>query len=330
MRIATLTMNPALDVHATAPSVRPTHKIRTVGDRTDPGGGGINVARVLRALGADEWADVMADVLVGGATGVLLEELLTESGMHWQALPIRGRTRISINVLDQASGLEYRFVPEGPLVSPEEWGAALQVIERSEATWLVASGSLPRGVPCDFYARCCAIARRRGQKFVLDTSGPALRAAAVAGGAELLKMSLGELEFLAGNPLPDITLQEREINRLLRAGAANRIAVSLGADGAILASVSDFVRLPALPVEARGAVGAGDSFLAGLVFGLARGWTERDSLGLALAAGAAAVSTVGTAQVNREEVEALFEEWRRTGSAYQTGACVSDGVRVSA
>ena len=143
-------------------------------------------------------------------------------------------------------------------------------------------------------------------------------------------MSLGELEFLAGNPLPDVTLQEREINRLLRAGAANRIAVSLGADGAILASESDFVRLPALPVEARGAVGAGDSFLAGLVFGLARGWTERNSLGLALAAGAAAVSTVGTAQVNREEVEALFEEWRRTGAAYQAGACVSDGVRVSA
>jgi 6-phosphofructokinase 2 len=313
MRIATLTMNPALDVHATAPSVRPTHKIRTSGERMDPGGGGINVARVLRELGAD----VVADVLVGGATGVLLEELLTESGMHWKALPIRGRTRISMNVLDQASGLEYRFVPEGPLVSAEEWGAALQVIERSKAEWLVASGSLPRGVPCDFYARCCTIARRRGQKFVLDTSGPGLRAAAVAGGAELLKMSLGELESLAGNALQDITLQEREINRLLRAGAARRIAVSLGADGAIVASETDFVRLPALPVEARGAVGAGDSFLAGLVLGLARGWTERDSLGLALAAGAAAVTTVGTAQVKRDEVEALFEKWRRAG------ACVS-------
>ncbi len=74
MRIATLTMNPALDVHATAPSVRPTHKIRTTGDRTDPGGGGINVARVLRALCPNGDFEIVADVLVGGATGVLLEE----------------------------------------------------------------------------------------------------------------------------------------------------------------------------------------------------------------------------------------------------------------
>jgi 6-phosphofructokinase 2 len=305
MRIATVTLNPALDIHSTAPAVRPTHKIRTVDEHVDPGGGGINVARVLHAMDAD----VVALVLVGGTTGVLLEELMTETGVRWQALPIGGRTRMSLNVLDRQTGLEYRFVPEGPLVEPDEWAAVLKALEHIDAHWIVASGSLPRGVPPDFYARCAEVAKRRGQKFVLDTSGPALRAAA-AGGAELLKLSLGELESLAERPLPDTTSQEREINLLLRSGAARFVSVSLGADGAILASRNNLVRLPALPVQHRGAVGAGDSFLAGLVLGLASGRPERDALGYGLAAGAAAVSTYGTARVSKTEIEERFRSWR--------------------
>src|SRR4051794_27297883 len=120
MRIATLTLNPALDIHSVASEVRPTHKIRTVDEQVDPGGGGINVARVVHALGGD----VVAVVLVGGTTGILLEELLTETGIRWQALPIRGRTRMSLNVLESLTGLEYRFVPEGPLVTCDEWQSA--------------------------------------------------------------------------------------------------------------------------------------------------------------------------------------------------------------
>ncbi|MBS0639229.1 MAG: 1-phosphofructokinase family hexose kinase [Acetobacteraceae bacterium] len=310
MRIATLTLNPAIDVHSTAPAVRPTHKIRTTDEHLDPGGGGINVSRVLHALGAN----TLALILVGGATGVMMEEMLTATGVPWQALPIRGQTRISLNVLDRQSGQEYRFVPEGPLVEPQEWEAALRAIEQVEAEWIVASGSLPRGVPADFYARCAEIARRRGQKFGLDTSGAALRAAATSG-VELLKLSLGELESLADRPLPDNALQEREVNLLLRAGAARVIAVSLGGDGAILATAAGLTRLPALPVRHRGAVGAGDSFMAGLVYGLSRGWPERNCLGYALAAGACAVSTYGTARVRREEVEAQFDAWRREQAA---------------
>ncbi|MFL5286861.1 MAG: 1-phosphofructokinase family hexose kinase [Rhodopila sp.] len=306
MRIATLTMNPALDIHSLAPEVRPTRKIRTVDEHIDPGGGGINVARVIHALGGD----VLAVVLVGGTTGVLLEELLTETGISWQALPIRGRTRISLNVLERQTGLEYRFVPEGPLVQPDEWQAALDTLQEIEADWIVASGSLPRGVPCDYYARCANIAKRRGQKFVLDTSGTALRAAASTGGAELLKLSLGELEYLTQRPLTDAAAQEREINLRLRTGVARSIAVSLGADGAVLATEAGITRLPALPVESRGAVGAGDSFLAGLVLGMSRGWLDRDASGFALAAGAVAVSTAGTARVSRADAEALFQTWR--------------------
>jgi 6-phosphofructokinase 2 len=303
LRIATLTLNPAVDMACTAATVRPTHKIRTTDDRLDPGGGGINIARVVHALGAD----VLALIMTGGVTGRLVEELLDEAGVRWRALPIRGRTRISLNVHERNSGLEYRFVPEGPLVEPDEWGAALEVLRNLEADWIVASGSLPRGVPADFYAQAAAIVTRRERKFVLDTSGAALRAA-VGQGLELLKLSLGELEFLIGHEVRDPRLQEKEVVSLVRAGAANMVAVSLGRDGAILGSSDGISRVSAPTVQECSAVGAGDAFLASLVLGLARGISQREALALGVAAGAATVSTYGTAQVGRADVEALYRQ----------------------
>jgi 6-phosphofructokinase 2 len=302
-RIATLTLNPAVDLASTAASVVPTHKVRTFKERFDPGGGGINVARVIHVLGGD----TLALVMTGGITGRLVEELLDDAGVQWQALPIRGRTRISLNVHDRMSGLEYRFVPEGPNVEPDEWNGALKILHQVGGEWIVASGSLPRGVPADFYAQAAVIAEQRGQKFVLDTSGAALRAA-VGHGIELLKLSLSELEFLIGRELPDLQSQEKETASLIRSGAARMVAVSLGRNGAILGTREGVRRLPAITVEERNAVGAGDSFLAGLVFGLARGLSHREALELAIAAGAASVATYGTAQVRRADVEVLYRK----------------------
>lgn len=260
---------------------------------------------MVHALGGD----ALALIMTGGVTGRLVEELLDEAGVKWQALPIRGRTRISMNVHDRQSGLEYRFVPEGPNVEQDEWNGALDILRETEAEWIVASGSLPRGVPADFYARAAAIASRRGQKFVLDTSGPALRAA-IGHGMELLKLSLGELEFLIGRELQDPRSQEKEAASLVRSEAARMIAVSLGREGAILATSEGVSRLPAVKVEESSAVGAGDSFLAGLVLGLARGVSDREALALGIAAGAASVTTYGTARVRRSDVEAIYRQLR--------------------
>jgi 6-phosphofructokinase 2 len=302
-RIVTLTLNPAVDLASTAASVVPTHKVRTFEERFDPGGGGINVARVVHVLGGDTRALVMT----GGITGHLVEELLDEAGVQWRALAIRGRTRISLNVHDRKSGLEYRFVPEGPNVETDEWNRALKILQEVEGEWIVASGSLPCGVPADFYAQAAVIAEGRGQKFVLDTSGTALRAA-LGHRIELLKLSLSELEFLIGRELHDLQSQEKETASLIRSGAARMIAVSLGRDGAILGTQEGISRLPAMKVEECSAVGAGDSFLAGLVFGLARGVSHREALALGIAAGAASVATYGTAQVRRADVEALYRK----------------------
>ncbi len=313
-RIVTLTLNPAVDLACTAPYVRPTHKIRSFGERFDPGGGGINVARVVHVLGGD----ALALVMTGGLTGRLVEEMLDEATVPWQALPIRGRNRVSLNVHDQESGLEYRFVPEGPAVSEDEWRSVLAVLEQIEAEWVVASGSLPPGVPDDFYARAAAIAAHRGQKFALDTSGAALRAAANQEIA-LLKLSLGELEFLVERNLSEPASQEEAVRRLIDGGSARMVAVSLGAEGALLVTRNGATRLPALPVEERGAVGAGDSFLAGLLLGLVRGWPEQQALRFALAAGAAAVANYGTAQVARNHVEALYRSFAGDGAMATEG-----------
>src|ERR1700756_1017734 len=164
-RIVTLTMNPALDIACLAPAVKPTHKIRSTGEQLDAGGGGINVAKVVHSLGGN----TLALVMTGGSPGRICEALLDEAGVPWQSMPISGRTRICFNVQEQATGLEYRFVPEGPLIAGDEWAGALQRLHDEDGAWVVASGSLPRGVPEDFHAQVADIVEAAGRQFALDT-----------------------------------------------------------------------------------------------------------------------------------------------------------------
>ncbi|MFZ6764741.1 MULTISPECIES: 1-phosphofructokinase family hexose kinase [Acetobacterales] len=301
MRISTLTLNPTIDLACEAEKVRPVRKVRTFDERQDPGGGGVNVARVVRELGGE----TLAMVLVGGVTGHFLEELLEEIGVPHRSIPIAGRTRISQTVLDRSLGEEFRFVPEGPEVAEAEWQAALAALEElPEGEWLVASGSLPRGVPEDFYARAGAIARRRGLRMVLDTSGAALRAG-VGPEIELIKPSLGEFESLVGRELRGEGDLEAAAREMLGRGIARRIAVTLGKDGALLAWEGGLRRLDALPVTVRGAVGAGDSFVAAMTLALARGAGDEDAFAWGVAAGAAAVSNAGTAHPTEADVRRL-------------------------
>ncbi|MBP0493947.1 1-phosphofructokinase family hexose kinase [Pararoseomonas indoligenes] len=299
--ITTLTPNPTIDLACEAEKVRPIHKIRTTEERHDPGGGGVNVARVVQELGGR----ALAVVLSGGVTGRFLEELLEEGGVPHRGVPVSGLTRISQTVMERSSGQEYRFVPEGPEVTEAEWKAALATMEEVEADWMVGSGSLPRGVPEDFHARLAALAGKRGLPFVLDTSGAALRAAVEAGGIALAKPSLGEFEALVGRKLENEGDQQRAAVELVRSGKVGILAVTLGRDGAMLATEEGALRLPALPVEVKGAVGAGDSFLAAMTMALSDGRPAAEAFAWGVAAGAAAVSSAGTAHPRRADVEAL-------------------------
>jgi 6-phosphofructokinase 2 len=298
--ILTLTLNPAIDIACAAAQVVPQHKLRTHGERMDPGGGGVNVARVLHELGAP----ATAMILSGGVFGRHLEALIAAEGVACHPIPIAGNTRIAMTVHDEAAGAEYRFVGEGPQVQPAEIEAVAQALAQADAEWLVISGSLPRGIATDMLARLVRVAHEAGRRVVLDTSGPALRAA-LGHGLALIKPSLREFEELVGHPLPTEAAQDEAALRLVREGAAERIAVSLSADGALLATQAGIVRRPAIPVKAIGTVGAGDSFLAARTLALARDEAPESALAWGLAAGAAAVMSTGTARPKRATIEAL-------------------------
>lgn len=307
--VATLTLNPAIDGSSHAARVRHTQKVRTDSERFDPGGGGINVARVLVRLGSDAEAICLA----GGVTGPVLGGLLDRVGLRYRMIPIAGDTRVSLAVHERESGREYRFVPQGPLVGEEEWQRCFDEVSGLDCRWLVLSGSLPRGVPDDFYARIAQIARKRDVRVVLDTSGPALKAALDGGGFHLVKPSLGEMEQFAGRPLGRRSALEKAAMGIVASGGAEIVAVSLAHRGALLAWANGVEILPAIPVEAKSAVGAGDSFVAGMTHALAAGWRVPDAFRLGIAAGTAAVLTPGTDLCHRPDVERMAAMLGLTG-----------------
>jgi len=304
MNIATLTLNPTLDVSFAVDKVFHTHKMRGRDERHAPGGGGINVARVFVRLGGI----ARCYYLSGGPTGVALDGLLDLHLLVRRKIPIEGETRVSTTVFETESRREYRFVTDGPEVSPEEWQQCLDALAEAECDYIVASGSLPRGVPGDFYARVARQAKERGIRFVLDSSGTGLSEGLAGGNVFLVKPSIGELRALTGRELAsDEEIAEAALAIVGRGEAVN-VAVTMGRDGALLANAGGTLRLPAIEVEVASAVGAGDSFLAGMVHALASGRKVEDAFRFGIAAGTAAILTPGTDLARPADITRLYEQ----------------------
>ncbi len=305
MTILTVTVNPSIDVACSVDRVQHTHKMRTSAESYAPGGGGVNVARVLTRLGAE----VTACYFAGGVSGPVFDALLKAEGVDARCIPIADDTRMSFDVYEEASGNEYRFVPQGPHFSPAELAALERVVAEARADWLVLSGSLPPWVPADLYVRLKALAAPHGTRFALDTSGEALKVAMAAGGWDLVKPSLGEFAALTGEPFSDAepsAIGKRAV-ALVREGAVKRIAVSMGHRGALLATAEGYRCCSAIPVEAKSAVGAGDSFVAGMVDALARGESDERAFRAGVAAGTAAVLTPGSNLAHPEDIARLCD-----------------------
>jgi 6-phosphofructokinase 2 len=302
-RVATLTLNPAIDGSCEADAVFPTHKVRTHQERYDPGGGGVNVARVLARLG--EVVEVV--YCAGGATGALLDELLDIHGLERHRIAIADHTRQSLAVFERDTGKEFRFVPDGPLLSEAEWRAAYDHCAGLDHGWLVASGSLPRGVPVDFYARLASAVAGRDMRLVVDTSGPALAAAIAHGGLFLVKPSQGEFEALVGRKLDGAQAVGEAAMALVRSGKAEHVAVTLGHEGAVLAHAGGVIIRPALEVAVKSATGAGDSFVGGMVHGFLRGEDAAGAFRWGMAAGTAAVLSPGTDLCHPDAVRHIWQ-----------------------
>lgn len=303
-RIATLTLNPAMDLAVRTPRVVATEKLRCSAPRHDPGGGGINVARVVSTLGGDALAVYPA----GGPFGEMLRRALDAIGLAHLPVAISGDTRESFTVDEQASGLQYRFVLPGPRLSEQErlgCLAALRGLHPAPA-YLVVSGSFTPGIEPSFFDELLALAGQVGARLVVDLSGEPLAYAARRGGAYLIKPSLNELASLIGRMPESEREQEGALRELIAAGAAEVIVLSLGAAGALYASGDRLERIAAPSVPMVSAVGAGDSMLGAVVLALAQGRELGDAVRYGVATGAATVMRPGTQLCLREDVERLF------------------------
>lgn len=299
-QFVTFTPNPALDVSTSVDHLVDAHKLRCEAPLMHPGGGGINVARVLHRLGAE----VLAVYPAGGPNGERLHRLLQGEGVHDLRLPIAQETRENFSVHERDTGREYRFVLPGPSLISEEWQACLNQLAAASPAWIISSGSLPPGVNTDGHAQVARVAKGLGARMVVDSSGEALRAA-LEEGVWLVKPSLRELSELTGTALSSTPLQRQAALQLIERGQAQMVALSLGAEGAMLVTATQAFKAQALNVPVSSSVGAGDSFLAALVWALARQSDLQYVLANAMAAGAAAVMRAGTLLCQPEDIEIL-------------------------
>jgi 6-phosphofructokinase 2 len=294
----------------------PEHKLNCEPPKVEPGGGGINVARGLRRLGLAARAVFVA----GGPPGEYLSQLVAEEGIEGQPVPVAAWTRENLTVVDHATNQQYRFGMPGATLTDEEQAQVLaQLAALTPAPdVLVASGSLPPGVPPEFMGRLARWARGAGIKLVVDTSGEALQCA-VNEGVYLLKPNLSELSRLAGVQELDSESAAQAAQALIAQGKCEIVVVSLGPNGACLVTRDGQDYIPAPAVKKRSTVGAGDSLVAGMVFALSQGRPVHEAARMGVACGTAATMNPGTELFHPADAERLFQ-WLLQQLSYRAAA----------
>ena len=302
--IVTITLNPVIDKSSSVEHVIAERKLYCKPPRFEPGGGGVNVSRAIKKLGGRSLLLYPA----GGLTGKRLQELLDDEGLNHRPFPIEGVNRESLVILEESTGRQYRFGMPGPQVQKKEWEQFLDGLSAIEPSpdYLVASGSLPPGVPADFYAQVARIGKNWRAKTIIDVSGEALEQA-LQERVYLIKPNVREFRELVGKDIKEESQIKAEAQKMVKSGRCEVLVISLGAAGALMVSeeISEHVLPPTVPIISK--VGAGDSMVAGIVLSLARGNPLRESVLFGVAAGTAAVMTPGTELCRREDAERLFK-----------------------
>ena len=304
MKIVTLTISPALDKSTTIERLQPEKKLRCEKPSYEPGGGGINVSRAIKILGGESLTIYAA----GGPEGDRIERLLEKEGLNQQRIKIQEATRENLLVMESSTNSHFRFGMPGTELSEGELEKCLDAIRDlpKEVEYLVASGSLPPGAPEDFYGKIAQIAKERGIKCVIDTSGKALLKAAEAGVC-IMKPNLSELSALAGKEKITGMEQEEIARKIISEGKAEILIVSLGARGAMLVTKDRLEYVVPPTVKQSSTVGAGDTMVAGIILSLSRGEDVHDAIRWGVAAGTAATMTPGTELCRKKDVEEIFD-----------------------
>jgi 6-phosphofructokinase 2 len=304
MKIVTLTFSPCIDKTTSVADLIPEKKLRCSEPALDPGGGGINVARAVKKLGGEAKAIYPS----GGCTGQLFDKLLADEHVPCTIIRSTNETRENFIVVEEATGDQYRFGTPGTYLYESEWRDCIKAVdeEAQDAEFIVASGSLPPGVPVDVFVELAGIARKRNTRFIVDTSGDALKHA-INAGVFLVKPNLNELGALTGEPVAGTEQIAAAARKLIQMYACEVVVVSMGSAGAMMVTKEHAEKIPTPKVEVKSTVGAGDSMVAGIVLRLTRNSGLLEAVQYGVACGSSATMNPGTELCKKEDADMLFQ-----------------------
>ncbi|MEO6329021.1 MAG: 1-phosphofructokinase family hexose kinase [Ginsengibacter sp.] len=301
--IITITFNPCIDKSTSIPSLAPEKKLKCSKATFEPGGGGINVARAIKKLGGEATAIYPA----GGYSGKFLQVLLERENLKSLVVETTHHTRENMIVLDLSANQQYRFGMPGQELFQTEWEKCLQLLEENNSAYIIASGSLPPGVPPEIFHMIGKIAEKQNRKLIIDTSGDALKSALLAK-AYLVKPNLGELSKLAGVEELGYNDISNAARKLINETGCKIFLVSMGSSGAMLITKDESYVVTAPPVKRQSTVGAGDSMVAGVVLSLSNGKSLKEAIHYGVASGTAATINPGTELCKLHDVKRIYEQ----------------------
>lgn len=312
--IVTITMNPAVDKSTTINKLAPEKKLRCTALITEAGGGGINISKAIKELGGESLAVFPS----GGMNGKLLENYLTEKHINFKSMPVAHETRENIVVRETDTNSQFRFVMPGAPLTEKEAQSCFDLLQQIQPrpTCIVASGSLPPGLPENFFGKLAQLAKQLNARFIIDTSGKPLQLAAKEG-VYLLKPNLSELCALVGKEHLEVNEVDDAAMEIIKQGSCEVMVVSMGPSGALMITKDGGEHVPTPTVQKQSTVGAGDSMVAGMVWMLEQGKSLSEMVRFGVACGTAATMNPGTQLFKKEDVYRLYEWINKYADQYK-------------
>lgn len=301
--IYTVTLNPALDKTVEIPSFAADSVNRITTMRTDPGGKGINVSKVISKLGGQS----IATGILGGDTGLAIQSALKTMGLKTSFRFTEGETRTNLKVIDPVNHTNTDINEPGVTVSEEILNGLLaRLTARLEkGDIVVLSGSLPKGSPRDTYYTWTGACKKAGAKVILDADGELLEAGLKAS-PYLIKPNNHELSQLLGETLTTPEELNKAARRLMEEHGIAKVVVSMGGKGALYVTQDETIYAEGLKVPVGSTVGAGDSVVAALAVAEESGMGLEETVRLSTATGGANVMCSGTQAAEYEVIQELL------------------------
>ncbi|HET7580777.1 MAG TPA: 1-phosphofructokinase [Bacillales bacterium] len=301
--ILTITLNPAMDVFVHVNELQPGALHRTSEFQKSPGGKGINVAKALNTFGTP----VVASGFLGGSNGNWIERQLNQQQIRTRFVDTSAETRMNIKVVE-AEGQLTELNSSSPLLTSRDWEHFDHFLEQvpEESSWIALCGKLPENCPPNWYEKVINRCKKHGIQTAVDTSGTALKHA-VRAKPDFIKPNWEELQELTGQDLSSKGEVAKAARKIAATGIST-VAVSLGADGMIIAHKKETWDVQVPQMDVISPVGAGDSVVAGFLHGFYHEHSFTGTIRFAAACGAAAVTKEGTTHPERTDIEPLLSK----------------------